>query len=152
MKQYAGIEVSPEAFHVCVVDAEGKIVSEVKVLSEPDALITWFAEHAVAMKRIGLEAGPLSRWLYAAMSKAGLAVELLETRHVRTAFKTMPVKTDKKDARHRAADAARMVSARTLQIRSGSGGPRGADGAQAAAGQVPRGGDEPAGHPCAALG
>lgn len=33
------------------------------------------------------------------MAKAGLAVELLETRHVRTAFKTMPVKTDKKDAR-----------------------------------------------------
>ncbi len=33
------------------------------------------------------------------MSKAGLAVEFLETCHVRTAFKTMPVKTDKKDAR-----------------------------------------------------
>ena len=33
------------------------------------------------------------------MSRAGLAVELLETRHVRAAFKTMPVKTDKKDAR-----------------------------------------------------
>ena len=30
---------------------------------------------------------------------AGLAVELLETRHVRAAFRTMPVKTDKKDAR-----------------------------------------------------
>ena len=41
----------------------------------------------------------MSQWLYAAMAKAGLAVELLETRHVRTAFKTMPVKTDKKDAR-----------------------------------------------------
>ena len=30
---------------------------------------------------------------------AGLAVELLETRHVRAAFKTMPVQTDRKDAR-----------------------------------------------------
>lgn len=99
MKQYAGIDVSLEASHVCVVDAEGKIIREGKVLSEPDALIAWFAEHGVAMERIGLEAGPLSQWLYAAMSKAGLAVELLETRHVRTAFKTMPVKTDKKDAR-----------------------------------------------------
>ena len=45
MKQYAGIDVSLEASHVCVVDAEGKIVREVKVLSEPDALISWFAEH-----------------------------------------------------------------------------------------------------------
>ena len=31
--------------------------------------------------------------------RAGLAIELLETRHVRNAFKLMPVKTDRKDAR-----------------------------------------------------
>src|SRR6516225_12036824 len=52
-----------------------------------------------ALTRIGLEAGPLSQWLYAAMKKAGLAVELLETRHVRDAFKAMPVKSDRNDAR-----------------------------------------------------
>src|SRR6202042_154535 len=49
--------------------------------------------------RIGLEAGPLSQWLFAGMKQAGLALELLETRHVRNAFKLMPVKTDRKDAR-----------------------------------------------------
>jgi transposase len=49
--------------------------------------------------RIGLEAGPLSQWLFAGMKQAGLAIELLETRHVRNAFKLMPVKTDRKDAR-----------------------------------------------------
>jgi transposase len=41
----------------------------------------------------------LSQWLHASLRAAGFAVELLETRHVRTAFKTMPVKTDRKDAR-----------------------------------------------------
>jgi transposase len=51
------------------------------------------------VSRIGLEAGPLSQWLYAGMREAGLPVELLETRHVRDAFKAMPVKTDRKDAR-----------------------------------------------------
>ncbi|MFS8111265.1 IS110 family transposase [Rhizobium jaguaris] len=99
MKQYAGIDVSLEYSSVCVVDADGRIVREAKVHSEPDGLIAWFGEHGVAMERIGLEAGPLSQWLYAGMTKAGLAVELIETRHVRAAFKTMPVKTDKKDAR-----------------------------------------------------
>jgi transposase len=99
MKQYAGIDVSLEYSSVCVVDADGRIMREAKVLSEPDAVITWFDEHGMAMERIGLEAGPLSQWLHAAMAKAGLAVELIETRHVRAAFKTMPVKTDKKDAR-----------------------------------------------------
>jgi hypothetical protein len=33
------------------------------------------------------------------MRDVGLAVELLETRHVRDAFKAMPVKTDRKDTR-----------------------------------------------------
>jgi hypothetical protein len=35
------------------------------------------------LARIGVEAGPLSQWLYAAMKQAGLAVELLEARHGR---------------------------------------------------------------------
>jgi transposase len=99
MKHYAGIDVSLESSSVCVVDAEGRIVRESKVASEPEALIAWFEALGFALERIGLEAGPLSQWLHAAMAKAGLAVELLETRHVRNAFKTMPVKTDKKDAR-----------------------------------------------------
>ncbi len=59
MKQRARVDVSLEASHVCVVDAEGKIVREVKVLSEPDALISSFTEHTVAMEQIGFEAGPL---------------------------------------------------------------------------------------------
>jgi transposase len=99
MDYYAGIDVSLEQSSLCVVDATGKIIREAKVASEPDALIEWFAAREFPVVRIGLEAGPLSQWLFAAMRKAGLAVELLETRHVRAAFKTMPVKTDRKDAR-----------------------------------------------------
>ena len=99
MEHYAGIGVSLESSSVCVVDGSGRVVREAKVASEPEALIAWFCGLDLAMARIGLEAGPLSQWLYAAMCEAGLAVELLETRHVRDAFKTMPVKTDRKDAR-----------------------------------------------------
>jgi transposase len=91
--------VSLEESCVCAIDATGKIVREGKVPSEPEALIAWFRSLAVEVARIGLEAGPLSQWLYAGMQQAGLAVELLETRHVRNAFKIMPVKTDRKDAR-----------------------------------------------------
>ncbi|MEA3073589.1 MAG: hypothetical protein QOD29_5035, partial [Alphaproteobacteria bacterium] len=99
MDYYAGIDVSLEQSSVCVLDAGGKIVREAKVASEPEALIAWLGSLGLAMTRIGLEAGPLSQWLFAAMKRAGLPVELLETRHVRNAFKTMPVKTDRKDAR-----------------------------------------------------
>jgi transposase len=81
------------------VDQSGKIVREAKVASEPEALIGWFGSPGLGLERIGLEAGPLSQWLFAAMREAGLAVELLETRHVHDAFKAMPVKSDRNDAR-----------------------------------------------------
>jgi len=99
MEHYAGIDVSLESASVCVVDASGRIVCEAKVASEPDVLIKWFGNLDVEVSRIGLEAGPLSQWLFAGMREAALPVELLETRHVRDAFKAMPVKTDRKDAR-----------------------------------------------------
>jgi transposase len=98
MNHYAGIDVSLESSHVCAIDGSGKIVREAKVASEPEALIAWFGSMGLVPTRIGLEAGPLSQWLYARMRDAGLSVELLETRHVRNAFKIMPVKTDRKDA------------------------------------------------------
>lgn len=99
MEHYAGIDVSLESASVCVVDASGKIVREGKVASEPAALIGWLGRLGLTLERIGLEAGPLSQWLYAGMRQAGLAVELLETRHVRKALETMPVKSDRNDAR-----------------------------------------------------
>ena len=99
MDHYAGIDVSPESSSLCVVDATGRVVREAKIASEPEALTTWLKNLGLEIVRIGLEAGPLSQWLYAGMQQAGLPAELLETRHVRTAFKIMPVKTDRKDAR-----------------------------------------------------
>jgi transposase len=99
MNHYAGIDVSLECSSVCVVDASGKILREARVASEPEALIAWFGSQGLSFERIGLEAGPLSQWLFAAMKAKGLAVELLETRHVRKAFEAMPVKSDRNDAR-----------------------------------------------------
>jgi transposase len=99
MDHYAGIDVSLEQSSVCVVDSSGKIVREGKVASEPAALIDYIRSLDLTLSRIGLEAGPLSQWLYAALRQAGLAVELLETRHVRDAFSAMPVKSDRNDAR-----------------------------------------------------
>jgi transposase len=99
MDHYAGIDVSLEYASVCVVGASGTIVREGKVASEPEALIAWFGSLGFAVERIGAEAGPLSQWLYVAMRQAGLAVELLETRHVHKALETRPVKNDRNDAR-----------------------------------------------------
>ena len=134
MSYYAGIDVSLEDSHVCVIDGSGKIVREARVASEPEALIAWLGSVALELTRIGLEAGPLSQWLYAAMRDAGLAVELLETRHVRNAFKIMPVKTDRKDAqRHCRTDATGLVPPGPLQVDGSARDTRDADRAQARA-------------------
>src|SRR5271165_6017533 len=99
MDYYAGIDVSLEQSSVCVVDCNGKIAWEARLASEPEVLIGWLRTRAVELSRIGLEAGPLSQWLYAQLQVAGLAVELLETRRVNAVLKTMPIKTDRNDAR-----------------------------------------------------
>ena len=55
------------------MDDSGKIVREVKVASEPDALLAVLTNPAYHFKRIGLEAGPLSsQWLFSALAEAGL--------------------------------------------------------------------------------
>jgi transposase len=99
MEYYAGIDVSLERSSVCVVDALGKIVKEAKISSEPAALVAFFEALGFAVKRIGLEAGPLSQWLHAGLKRAGFEAVLLETRHVKAALSAMTVKTDRKDAR-----------------------------------------------------
>src|SRR5262249_35209276 len=94
MKHYAGIDVSLNSSSVCVVDESGKIVREVKVPSEPVALIHCIKSLGVRVERIGLEAGPPPQWLYGALRESTLAVELLETRHVKAALSAMPVRPE----------------------------------------------------------
>ena len=71
MEYYAGIDVSLEESSVCVVDTAGGVVRESKVASDPAALTAWFEAFGDEICRIGLEAGPLSQWLYAGMSEGG---------------------------------------------------------------------------------
>jgi transposase len=99
MEHYAGIDVSLKWSSVCVVDATGKIVRETKVPSEPETLVAFFRQLGLPLTRIGLEAGPLSQWLHAGLTRAGFEVVLLETRQVKAALSAMVVKTDRKDAR-----------------------------------------------------
>ena len=99
MEHYAGIDVALEQSSVCVVDRTGRIVREAKVASEPEARMRFLGQLGLVVTRIGLEAGPLSQWLHAGLTKAGLEVVLLETRQVKAALSAMVVKTDRKDAR-----------------------------------------------------
>src|SRR5436309_15066375 len=89
MEHYAGIDVSLELSSVCVVDATGRILKEAKISSEPATLVAFFGTLGFAVKRRGLEAGPLSQWLHAGLKRAGFEAVLLETRHVKAALSAM---------------------------------------------------------------
>jgi len=99
MEYFAGLDVSVKDTSVCIVDDAGKIVREVKVASEPEALLAVLTNPAYPFKRIGLETGPLSQWLFSVLAEAGLPAICVETRHMRAALKAQINKTDRNDAR-----------------------------------------------------
>jgi transposase len=99
MEHFAGLDVSVKETSVCIVDDTGKIVREVKVASEPAALLAVLTNPTYHFKRIGLEAGPLSQWLFSALAVAGLPAICVETRHMKAVLKAQINKTDRNDAR-----------------------------------------------------
>src|ERR1700751_1980967 len=99
MDHFGGLDVSVKETSICIVDDTGRIVKEVKVASEPEALLKVLGKPAYRFKRIGLEAGPLSQWLFSALAEAGLPVICVETRHMQAVLKAQINKTDRNDAR-----------------------------------------------------
>jgi transposase len=99
MAYFAGLDVSVKETSVCIVDDAGKIVREARVASEPEALLQVLTNTIDRFKRIGLEAGPLSQWLYSVLAEAGLPMICVETRHMRAMLKAQINKTDRNDAR-----------------------------------------------------
>jgi transposase len=99
MDHFAGLDVSVKETSICIVDDTGKIVREVKVASEPESLLAVLTNPAYHFKRIGLEAGPMSQWLFSVLAEAGLPVICVETRHMRAVLKAQINKTDRNDAR-----------------------------------------------------
>lgn len=53
MESYVGIDFSLEESSLCVVEATGKIVHEVKIASEPEALMRHFDDLDLSVIRIG---------------------------------------------------------------------------------------------------
>jgi transposase len=99
MKHYAGLDVSVKETSVCIVDEAGQICREVKVASHPEDLVAVLDDPAWRLERIGLEAGPLSQWLFSGLAGAELPVVCIETRHTKAFLKAQVNKSDRNDAR-----------------------------------------------------
>jgi transposase len=86
MSLFAGLDISVKTTAICVLDANGQILLEAMADSAPEAIAIRLRELDQPFERIGLEAGPLSQWIYAALVDMGLAAICVETRHMHAAL------------------------------------------------------------------
>ena len=98
MGQYVGLDVSLEVTTVHVLDEQGKRVWRGTCVSHPAAIEATIRKHAPEVVRIGLETGPLTTWLWQALTDAGLPMVCLDARQAKAALNMRINKTDDNDA------------------------------------------------------
>jgi len=98
MERYVGMDVSLKETSICVVDGDGEIVSEGTVISEPSAIAEHLETTAAGAKRIGLETGPTTTWLWHELRALGLPVICIDARHAKAALSMQINKSDRNDA------------------------------------------------------
>lgn len=96
---FAGMDIGLEYTAVCIMDQEGEILHEAMVPSDPDSLSQYLRETGLLFKRIGMEACPLSQWLFDGLVNAGFPAICVEIRHLKAAMSAMTHKSDRNDAR-----------------------------------------------------
>ena len=99
MSLYAGLDMSVKTTALCVVNANGQVLLQMVVDSSPDVIAERLREFDQPIERIGLEAEPLSQWIYGGLVDIGLAAICVETRHMHAALSARINKTDRNDAR-----------------------------------------------------
>ena len=98
MELFVGLDVSLASSSVCALGAKGRIVNEAKVPSDPGSLVEHLHGLPGRIAAVGLESGPQSQWLHKGLSEAGFETVLMETKRVKSALKSAPDKTDRRDA------------------------------------------------------
>ncbi len=84
-QHFVGLDVSVKETAICVIDPQGRVVHRACVESDPKVIREHLLGLTLAYGQTGLEAGPLSPWLYAGLVEAGLPAGCVETRHMHAA-------------------------------------------------------------------
>lgn len=98
MDSYVGLDVSLREVSVCVVDEAGAIQSERTVAADPDVIAALLDAQAPTVRRVGLESGPTSVWLWRELAERGLPVICIDARHAKAALSMQINKNDRNDA------------------------------------------------------
>lgn len=99
MDYFAGLDVSMEETHICVLDREGAVIREGKTPNSPGA-VTDFLAVGPTCARVIFETGRMAPMLYHGLVERGVSVQCIESRQAYQALKTLSGhKTDRNDAR-----------------------------------------------------
>ena len=99
MDYFAGLDISMDETHVCVLDREGVVVRESKAESTAQAVANELSK-APSCRRIVFETGRMAPILFHGLNQLGLPVVCVETRQAYQALKSLAThKTDRNDAR-----------------------------------------------------
>ena len=99
MDYFAGLDISMDETHVCVLDREGMVVRESKTESTAQAVANELAK-APSCRRIVFETGRMAPILFHGLNQLGLPVVCVESRQAYQALKSLAThKTDRNDAR-----------------------------------------------------
>ena len=99
MDYFAGLDISMDETHVCVLDREGVVVRESKTASTAQSIADEVAK-APSCRRIVFETGRMAPILFHGLSQLGLPVVCVESRQAYQALKSLAThKTDRNDAR-----------------------------------------------------
>jgi len=79
MDYFAGLDISMDETHICVLDREGMVVLESKTVSTAEAIAGALAK-APSCRRIVFETGRMAPVLYHGLSQLGLPVICVESR------------------------------------------------------------------------
>ena len=99
MDYFAGLDVSLEKTHICVLDRDGAVMHEATAISSPEAISAALAD-TPPCKRVVFETGRMAPMLYHGLTELGVPVVCIESRQAYQALKTLAThKTDRNDAR-----------------------------------------------------
>ncbi len=99
MEYFAGLEVSMEETHICILDREGALIREGKASSTPKAIADFLASGPPCAKVV-FETGRMAPMLYHGLTELGVPVVCIESRQAYQALKSLAGhKTDRNDAR-----------------------------------------------------
>ena len=99
MEYFAGLDVSMEETHICVLDRDGTLIREGKARSSPDAISDFLAAGPTCAGVV-FETGRMAPMLYHGLTERGIPVQCIESRQAYQALKSLAGhKSDRNDAR-----------------------------------------------------